>query len=332
MKVAGCIIASMNFQITLCQPDELAQVRALFRDTILNVNIQHYDSAQVKVWASAADNELRWQEMLTTQHFLVAKLQDKIIGFGTIAPNGYLDTLYVHHNYQRQGIGKTLIQSLFDYADSQNIGIIKSEVSITARPLFERLGFQVERAQQKIYKDMIFTNYIMSYQRVQAIMETKRLLLRQFIIEDAQDFYELNADPEVTKYTGDTAFANVAAAEHFIRNYHPYTIEGMGRWAVLRKADGVYLGWCGLRYVPELSEVDLGYRFCKKYWGQGYATESSRACLDYGFQVLRLKKIVARAINENSASIRVMEKIGMHFVGAKDFIEHPGVLYEISRS
>lgn len=318
----------MDFIITLCHPEELTRVRALFRQTVLNINTQHYSLDQVKIWASAADDEQRWLQMLADQHFLLAKNEDTILGFGTITPNGYLDLLYVHHNYQGQGIGKALIQALFDYAKTQNIGTIKSDVSITARPLFERMGFVVEREQQKLYKDIIFINYIMYYQLVKPILQTERLLLRPFIIEDAQDFYDLNADPEVTKYTGDGAFANIKAAENFIRNYHPYTTEGMGRWAVLSKSDGAYLGWCGLRYVPELKEVDLGYRFFKKYWGQGYATESSQACLGYGFKILHLNKIVARAMEENIGSIRVMEKLGMRFVRAEIFEKHPAVLYE----
>ncbi|MDX1941692.1 MAG: GNAT family N-acetyltransferase [Saprospiraceae bacterium] len=323
------ISSNPNIVIQLCRKKELTQVRALFRNTILNVNIQHYNSDQINIWASAANDEARWQQMLANQHFLIAKIEDKVVGFGTLRMNGYMDTLYVHHEYQRQGIGKALIQALFDFAQSQNIGKIKSDVSITARPLFERMGFVVESEQQKLYRDVIFINYIMYCQLVKPIIVTERLLLRPFIIEDAQDFYDLNADPEVTKYTGDGAFADVKAAENFIRNYHPYTTEGMGRWAVLRKSDGTYIGWCGLRYVPELREVDLGYRFFKKYWGQGYATESSKACLEYGFKALQLNKIVARAMKANIGSIRVMEKLGMRFGKEEVFEKHPGVLYEI---
>lgn len=125
------------------------------------------------------------------------------------------------------------------------------------------------------------------------------------------------------------AFANVSAAADFIRHYHPYRTKGMGRWAVLRKIDGAYLGWCGLRYVPELEKVDLGYRFFKKYWGAGYATESGRACLDYGFKVLNLQTIVARAMKANIGSIRVMEKLGMQFEKEEVFAEHPAALYQI---
>ncbi|HMN88645.1 MAG TPA: GNAT family N-acetyltransferase [Saprospiraceae bacterium] len=158
---------------------------------------------------------------------------------------------------------------------------------------------------------------------------TERLQLREFLESDAADFYALNADPEAIRYTGDSAFESVAAAAAFLRAYNPYRTEGMGRWAVIRKSDGAYLGWCGLRYIQELGEVDLGYRFFREHWGQGYATESGKACIAYGFQVLALKRIVARAMKDNIASMRVMEKIGMRLVGEASFAAHPGVLYEI---
>ncbi len=161
------------------------------------------------------------------------------------------------------------------------------------------------------------------------MIATQRLQLREFLVSDAADFYALNADPEVIRYTRDSAFESVAAAAEFLRTYNPYHTEGMGRWAVIRKSDGAYWGWCGLRYVPALGEVDLGYRFFWEHWGQGYATESGKACIAYGFQVLALKRIVARAMKDNIASIRVMEKIGMRLVGEASFAAHPGVLYEI---
>jgi RimJ/RimL family protein N-acetyltransferase len=74
-----------------------------------------------------------------------------------------------------------------------------------------------------------------------------------------------------------------------------------------------FVGWAGLAYLPEFDEIDLGYRFLPKYWGGGYATEVSRAILTYGFNKLELRRIIAIAMKENKASIRVMEKIGMEF-------------------
>jgi len=74
-----------------------------------------------------------------------------------------------------------------------------------------------------------------------------------------------------------------------------------------------FVGWAGLAYLPEFDEIDLGYRFLPEYWGLGIATEASRAILNYGFDQLELKKIIAIAMKEHKASIRVMQKVGMEF-------------------
>lgn len=319
-------------QINLCQLEDLMQVRELFRHTIQKINSKDYNPQQIQVWSAAADEIMKWEDRLATQYFLVAKLENQVVGFGAMTSTGYLDTMYVHHHFQRRGIAQALLNDLLQYARNQNIGTIWSDVSITARPFFDQNGFSVEREQRKMYKETEFINYIVYKKLVEPLLETERLLLRPFILEDAQDFYDLNADPEVTKYTGDGAFENVEAAANFIRNYHPYTTEGMGRWAVLRKEDDAYLGWCGLRFVPELENVDLGYRFFKKYWGQGYATESSRACLEYGFNDLNLRTILARAMQANVGSIRVMEKLGMQFDRAEEFVAHPAVVYRMDKT
>jgi RimJ/RimL family protein N-acetyltransferase len=68
-----------------------------------------------------------------------------------------------------------------------------------------------------------------------------------------------------------------------------------------------FLGWCGLKYLFETNEVDLGYRFMKKFWGKGYATEAALACIEYGFATLNLHQIVGRALPGNLASIKVLE-------------------------
>jgi [ribosomal protein S5]-alanine N-acetyltransferase len=166
---------------------------------------------------------------------------------------------------------------------------------------------------------------------MKTILETKRCYLRELTVDDAQAFYDLNDDPEVVKYTGDKAFGNVAEARSFLQNYHQYESYGYGRWAVIDKGNGDFLGWCGLKYSPGLDEVDLGFRFFRKYWNRGYATETAKACIEYGFNVLKLEKIVGRAMEANVGSVKVLEKIGMEFVGRFDFELHPGVLYKIEK-
>ena len=145
------------------------------------------------------------------------------------------------------------------------------------------------------------------------MFETERLVLKEFSIADAQGFYELNLDPEVLRYTGDVPFNSVAEAETFIRNYTHYDRYGFGRWSVFLKDTGEYIGFCGLNYRPSVDEVDLGFRLRRSHWGKGYATEAARESLSYGFKTYNLEKIVARAMKENLASQRVLQKLVMRF-------------------
>ncbi len=165
-----------------------------------------------------------------------------------------------------------------------------------------------------------------------AVFETERCTLRELIPADAGHFFDLNSDPEVIRYTGDLPFENEEAALEFLKNYREYHNHRMGRWAVIRKSDQEWLGWCGLKYIPSLDQVDLGYRFFRKFWGSGYATETALASIDYGFNQLHLKRIVGRAAVDNVASIRVLEKCGMNFL--KHAVEHDQdvVIYEIFTS
>lgn len=144
------------------------------------------------------------------------------------------------------------------------------------------------------------------------ITETSRLLFRRFLLEDAAAFFQLNADPEVIRYTGDPPFESVQAAHKFIEQYTAYADWGFGRWAVLEKASGEFIGFCGLS-KNEQGDVDLGYRFMRSVWGRGYATESARVSLKLGFESFRLPYIVGRTAIANTASIRVLEKIGMSY-------------------
>lgn len=142
--------------------------------------------------------------------------------------------------------------------------------------------------------------------------DTLRLRFRELQTSDAPHFYALNADPEVLRYTGDRPFATEAEARAFLKDYKEYASHGFGRWAVLLKESGDFIGWCGLKYNEE-ALVDLGFRFYKACWYKGYATEAARACLEYGFYVLQLEEIVARVAVANKASIRVLEKLEMTY-------------------
>jgi RimJ/RimL family protein N-acetyltransferase len=93
-----------------------------------------------------------------------------------------------------------------------------------------------------------------------------------------------------------------------------YALYSHGRWAVHIKPGHEFIGWCGLKSRPERNEIDLGYRFMKKFWGKGYATESALASIHYGFEGLNLQTIIGRALPGNSGSIKVLEKCGMIYL------------------
>lgn len=146
------------------------------------------------------------------------------------------------------------------------------------------------------------------------ILETPRLLLREMTPDDAENAYILNSDREVLRYTGDDPFESVEEAREFLANYESYKKYGFGRWAVILKETNEYLGWCGLKYTAELDEFDIGYRLMKKFWGNGYATEAAEACLKLGFEQFNMKTIVGRAMPDNVASVRILQKIGLTYL------------------
>lgn len=162
------------------------------------------------------------------------------------------------------------------------------------------------------------------------IIETDRLLLRTFTIDDAQLLYELNHDPDVIRYTYDP-MKDIEHAKQVLEEVilPQYTLYNHGRWAVHLKSNLEFIGWCGLKFIAERNEIDLGYRFAKKYWGKGYATEAAFACIKYGFEELNLQRIIGRATPENTGSISVLQKCGMRYIGEEVVDGYPAVTYEI---
>jgi RimJ/RimL family protein N-acetyltransferase len=147
-------------------------------------------------------------------------------------------------------------------------------------------------------------------------IETARLILREYTESDAPAFFRLNSDPEVMRYVPDDAMTSIEQAREVLID-HPikdYQERGFGRWACLLKETDEHIGFCGLKFLKEINDVDLGFRFVPSQWGKGLATEAAQASLRFGFDELALDQIMGFAELENRGSIRVLEKIGMQFV------------------
>lgn len=147
--------------------------------------------------------------------------------------------------------------------------------------------------------------------------ETDRLILRELLPEDAIAMFELDSDEEVHRYLGGNPVSSInqsIADIEFIRKQ--YVDNGIGRWAVIEKSTNTFIGWAGLKLI--INEVnnhinyhDVGYRFIKKFWGKGYATESTMAAIHYGFEQMNLREIIGIADVDNKGSINVLEKCGL---------------------
>jgi RimJ/RimL family protein N-acetyltransferase len=154
---------------------------------------------------------------------------------------------------------------------------------------------------------------------MQIFLATDRLVLRRFTIADAGNLVSLDADPEVMRFiTGGIPTSRTEILDEvlpaFLGYYQRY--EGYGFWAAIEKETGEFLGWFHFRPRAGAApgEVELGYRLRKSAWGQGYATEGSRALIRAGFTQFGVQRVVAETMAVNLASRRVMEKAGLTLV------------------
>ncbi|MFU1856597.1 GNAT family N-acetyltransferase [Sphingobacterium sp. NGMCC 1.201703] len=139
-------------------PSDLTQISQLFYDTVHTVNAADYSKEQLDVWATGKLDLVAWNESFLAHFTLVAVLNNGIVGFGDITTKGYIDRLYVHKDYQGQGIATTLCNAL---ENAIEIDQFTTHASITAKPFFERRGYRVIRAQQVSRNGVELTNYVM---------------------------------------------------------------------------------------------------------------------------------------------------------------------------
>jgi ribosomal-protein-alanine N-acetyltransferase len=164
--------------------------------------------------------------------------------------------------------------------------------------------------------------------------ETARLSLRPFTADDLDDLVGLFGDPDVMLHIGKGVRSRAETKESLDRTMGYWSRLGLGMWAVHEKDTGRFVGRCGLQPLADSGDVELGYAYHRAFWGRGLATEGSVAALRFGFETLALPRIVAIARPENTASWRVMEKLGMtrEQTGPSPYDRSVVVWYGLSRA
>ena len=161
------------------------------------------------------------------------------------------------------------------------------------------------------------------------MLETERLFLRPLDENDSEAVYAMRSDKDVMRYIREPQ--NRRETENWIRLISSrWQAEKIGFCGIFEKKTGLFLGWCGVWRLKETDELEIGYAIGKDFWNRGYATEAARSFLQYAFETLKSDKITAVAEPENTASRRVMEKLGMKFVRIGDFYDRDMAQYSIT--
>lgn len=156
-----------NFIIRAALESDAVELKNLFQNTVLAINRRDYSQAEVEDWASCGDDLSNIENMIKTHYFIVAvNQQSEIVGFSSITSQGYLHSMFVHKDFQGEGIATMLLNEIEQYAITNGIMRITSEVSLTARPFFEKKGYIVEEEQKRKANQLSLTNFWMAKQTI----------------------------------------------------------------------------------------------------------------------------------------------------------------------
>ena len=169
-------------------------------------------------------------------------------------------------------------------------------------------------------------------------IETKHLILRHLKPSDLEGMFELDSNPIVHKYLGNKPNTSIEQSKKDIEfNILQHKERGIARWAAIEKSSGDFIGWSGLRLNSDLTYnnktnfYDVGYRFIPRYWGKGYATESSIAAIDYFFNVMKKDVLCGISETKNIASGKVLQKIGLQFINDFKIDDVDAKWYELKK-
>lgn len=169
------------------------------------------------------------------------------------------------------------------------------------------------------------------------LIETERLLLREFEFSDAEGMFELDSNPNVHTFVGKKPVTTIEESIAMIENIQQqYKDFGIGRWAVILKETNEFLGWSGIKFITnEINNhkdfYEIGYRFIEKHWGKGYATEAGKVFVDYAFNELKADALYAYADAGNENSRKILEKLGLQYVNSFEYEGESEVWYELKK-
>ncbi|MCC5647211.1 GNAT family N-acetyltransferase [Nostoc sp. CHAB 5824] len=147
-------------------------------------------------------------------------------------------------------------------------------------------------------------------------LETERLFLRETTLQDAEAIFAIFSDPSVTQFHDLDTFTSIEEAIALIGRRAKRFERGEGiRWGIARKQDNVLIGSCGFTWNPQEHAAEVGYELTSTFWRQGIMTEAVRTILQYGFEKMNLRFVVAQVMLNNIASKKLLEKLGFHSQG-----------------
>lgn len=163
------------------------------------------------------------------------------------------------------------------------------------------------------------------------MFETERLILRPFDEDDVDSVFAMRSNEDVMRFIRPIQTKKDETMNWIRMLSERWNTEKIGFCAVIEKETNEFVGWCGLWRLKETDEIEVGYAIAKNFQKKGYATEAAWRILEYGFNELKLEKIVAVAYPENEASQNVMKRLGMKYIKTDEFYEKNLVQYAIFR-
>ncbi len=184
-------------------------------------------------------------------------------------------------------------------------------------------------------KNKWFAKYLVNNtNELHAIINTPRLIIREFTMSDVPELARILGKPEVMYFSPTGAISTEETAVKIKSYIDSYQKHGYGKWAVIHRDTGKLIGYCGIaiEQIDNKLEPELGYRFDPDFWRQGLATEAASSCINYAFDTLNIEYLLGIVEPENTASVRVLQKIGMEFVKESLWCDKIVHIYKVDRT